>query len=162
MSIRLIKVSKDLNVGINSLVEFLQKKGFEIESNPNTKIDDEQYDLIMSCSPGPYMELFARYPHSGWTVWGDEAAEQHIPRGRVHKGYEGGAIMPEFRPNEHIDGSIADAIGRELRTRYEEGCSIRELAEETGYSIQRVRMALDISGAVMRPRGRTANIRKAS
>lgn len=48
MSIRLIKVSKDLNVGINSLVEFLQKKGFAIEANPNTKIDDEQYDLLVN------------------------------------------------------------------------------------------------------------------
>lgn len=48
MSIRLIKVSKDLNVGINSLVEFLQKKGFAVEANPNTKIDDEQYDFLVS------------------------------------------------------------------------------------------------------------------
>lgn len=48
MSIRLIKVSKDLNVGINSLVEFLQKKGFTIEANPNTKIEDEQYDLLIA------------------------------------------------------------------------------------------------------------------
>ncbi len=47
MSIRLIKVSKDLNVGISSLVEFLQKKGFAVEPNPNTKIDDEQYDLLI-------------------------------------------------------------------------------------------------------------------
>jgi len=47
MSIRLIKVSKDLNVGISSLVEFLQKKGITIEANPNTKIDDEQYDLLI-------------------------------------------------------------------------------------------------------------------
>ncbi|SHF63013.1 translation initiation factor IF-2 [Dysgonomonas macrotermitis] len=48
MSIRLIKVSKDLNVGISSLVEFLQKKGFAIEANPNTKIEDEQYDLLIA------------------------------------------------------------------------------------------------------------------
>lgn len=48
MSIRLIKVSKDLNVGINSLVEFLQKKGIAIEANPNTKIDNEQYELLVA------------------------------------------------------------------------------------------------------------------
>ncbi|MDU1890014.1 MAG: translation initiation factor IF-2 [Dysgonomonas sp.] len=47
MSIRLIKISKDLNVGINSLVEFLHKKGFEIESNPNTKVDSEQHELLV-------------------------------------------------------------------------------------------------------------------
>lgn len=47
MSIRLIKISKDLNVGINSLVEFLHKKGFDIESNPNTKVDSEQHELLV-------------------------------------------------------------------------------------------------------------------
>ena len=46
MSIRLIKISKDLNVGISSLVEFLHKKGFDVESNPNTKIGSEQYELL--------------------------------------------------------------------------------------------------------------------
>jgi translation initiation factor IF-2 len=48
MSIRLIKISKDLNVGISSLVEFLHKKGFTaVEANPNTKVDDVQYDLLL-------------------------------------------------------------------------------------------------------------------
>ena len=47
MSIRLIKISKDLNVGINSLVEFLHKKGFDVESNPNTKIGSEPYELLV-------------------------------------------------------------------------------------------------------------------
>lgn len=47
MSIRLIKISKDLNVGISSLVEFLHKKGFDVESNPNTKVDGEQHELLV-------------------------------------------------------------------------------------------------------------------
>ena len=42
MTIRLNKVTRDLNVGIQTAVDFLQKKGFSIESNPNTKISDEQ------------------------------------------------------------------------------------------------------------------------
>jgi N6-adenosine-specific RNA methylase IME4 len=48
---------------------------------------DEQYGLIESCSPGPYLELFARYPHPGWSVWGNEAEPEITPRGRVHRGY---------------------------------------------------------------------------
>ncbi len=48
MSIKLIKISKDLNVGISRLVEFLHKKGFTtVEANPNTKVDDEQYTLLL-------------------------------------------------------------------------------------------------------------------
>ncbi len=48
MSIRLIKASKNLNVGINTLVEFLHKKGINIEANPNAKIEEEQYDLLIA------------------------------------------------------------------------------------------------------------------
>ena len=47
MSIRLNKITRDLNVGITTVVEFLQKKGFTVEANPNTKISDEQYDLLV-------------------------------------------------------------------------------------------------------------------
>jgi N6-adenosine-specific RNA methylase IME4 len=47
---------------------------------------DEQYDLIQRCSPGPYLELFARKQVDGWTCWGDQAQtyEDHRPR---HRGY---------------------------------------------------------------------------
>ena len=48
MSIRLIRVSKELNVGISSLVEFLDKKGIQIEANPNIKIDNEHYELLVT------------------------------------------------------------------------------------------------------------------
>lgn len=34
---------------------------------------DEQYAIIESCSPGPYLELFARGARPKWTVWGKEA-----------------------------------------------------------------------------------------
>lgn len=47
MTIRLNKVTRDLNVGIATVVEFLQKKGHAIEANPNTKITEEQYALLV-------------------------------------------------------------------------------------------------------------------
>lgn len=36
---------------------------------------DEQYQLIEECSPGPYLEMFARFGRPGWTQWGNEAPE---------------------------------------------------------------------------------------
>ncbi|MCD8302315.1 MAG: translation initiation factor IF-2 [Prevotellaceae bacterium] len=49
MSIRLNKVTKECNVGLQTAVEFLQKKGFkDIEANPNTKITEEQYQLLLA------------------------------------------------------------------------------------------------------------------
>ena len=40
---------------------------------------DEQYALIESCSPGPYLELFARGIRPGWVTWGHEARESWHP-----------------------------------------------------------------------------------
>jgi N6-adenosine-specific RNA methylase IME4 len=48
---------------------------------------DELYPIIEACSPGPFLEMFARYPRGGWDVWGNEAEEHVLPRGRVHRGY---------------------------------------------------------------------------
>jgi N6-adenosine-specific RNA methylase IME4 len=39
---------------------------------------DEQYDLIEACSPGPFVELFARGPRPNWFVWGNQA-EDYTP-----------------------------------------------------------------------------------
>lgn len=45
---------------------------------------DETYEVIEACSPGPYLELFARHPRSGWVQWGNEieqaAADIHRPK----------------------------------------------------------------------------------
>lgn len=39
---------------------------------------EEQYKLIQDCSPGPYLELFARGRHPGWVLWGNQADEYDI------------------------------------------------------------------------------------
>ncbi|MBS2210418.1 translation initiation factor IF-2 [Carboxylicivirga mesophila] len=43
---RLSKVAREFNVGHHTIVEFLQKKGFKVETNPNTKISEEMYSLL--------------------------------------------------------------------------------------------------------------------
>jgi translation initiation factor IF-2 len=47
MSIRLNKVTRDLNVGITTLVGFLQKKGHTVENNPNARITEEEYEMLV-------------------------------------------------------------------------------------------------------------------
>jgi len=42
---------------------------------------DEIYDLIESCSPGPYLELFARFQREGWDQWGNEDVEMNTSQG---------------------------------------------------------------------------------
>lgn len=38
---------------------------------------DEFYNIIESCSPGPYLELFARGPREGWSVWGNQSEDYY-------------------------------------------------------------------------------------
>ncbi|MEL7586854.1 MAG: translation initiation factor IF-2 [Prolixibacteraceae bacterium] len=45
-STRLSKVAREFNVGIQTIVDFLHKKGFVIDTNPNTKISDDAYRLL--------------------------------------------------------------------------------------------------------------------
>ena len=126
----------------------------ETRKREHSRKPDEQYDLIEACSPGAYIEMFARHARSGWSVWGDESSDDVTPRGTVHKGYEGGSILPQLIPNEHVSKDRAGAIGERLRQQYEQGQSIRLLAEEAGYSIQRIRSLLKAADTSFRPRGR--------
>ena len=47
MKIRLNKVQGELNLGLSTIVEFLQKKGFEIKEDPNAVVPEEGYKLLM-------------------------------------------------------------------------------------------------------------------
>ena len=38
---------------------------------------DEIYDLVEACSPGPYLEIFARFRRQGWAQWGNEDVEEN-------------------------------------------------------------------------------------
>ncbi|MDD2235795.1 MAG: MT-A70 family methyltransferase [Kiritimatiellae bacterium] len=45
------------------------------QKREHSRKPDEIYDLIEECSPGPYLELFARHPRKGWAQWGNEDVE---------------------------------------------------------------------------------------
>jgi N6-adenosine-specific RNA methylase IME4 len=51
---------------------------------------DEMYDIIEACSPGPYLELFARERRKGWTQWGDEL-DTYLHTRPIYKAYNGHA-----------------------------------------------------------------------
>ena len=44
--IRLIRVAKEFNVGLNTITDFLHRKGIEIDSSPNTQIDADTYAVL--------------------------------------------------------------------------------------------------------------------
>jgi N6-adenosine-specific RNA methylase IME4 len=49
---------------------------------------DDLYTIVERCSPGPYLELFARHERPGWTQWGNEVSAgdlfSHMPIVRPH------------------------------------------------------------------------------
>jgi N6-adenosine-specific RNA methylase IME4 len=72
---------RTLNPG-RSQVNFVATRKREHSRKP-----DELYPIIERCSPGPFLELFARYPRPGWATWGDEADPDITPRGRQYPAY---------------------------------------------------------------------------
>ena len=68
-----------------SQVNFIATRKREHSRKP-----DELYPIVEACSPGPFLELFARYPREGWSVWGNEKPPPRrrvTPQGRQFKGY---------------------------------------------------------------------------
>lgn len=54
---------------------------------------DEQYQIIEACSPGPFLELFARGPRKNWTVWGNQA-EEYTPSWSTYPNHSQSNAIP--------------------------------------------------------------------
>ena len=117
MPVRLIKVSKNLNVGINTLVEFLHKKGIEIEANPNAKIEDEQYDILIAefgkdknirNEATITREKLHRRDDKRETIAieGYELPEEQAPKKKVEKEAIETEIPNELKPHVNVVGTI--------------------------------------------------------
>jgi len=52
---------------------------FSTRKREHSRKPDEQYEIIEACSPGPYLEMFARGTRPNWTVWGNQADEFYSP-----------------------------------------------------------------------------------
>ncbi|GMT45335.1 MAG: translation initiation factor IF-2 [bacterium] len=46
--VRLSKAAREFNISMNTIIEFLEKKGFKMESSPNTKLASEMYELLIN------------------------------------------------------------------------------------------------------------------
>lgn len=62
-----------------SQVNFLATRKREHSRKP-----DEQYDIIEACSPGPFLELFARGTRKNWAMWGNQADDTYKPTWKTY------------------------------------------------------------------------------
>jgi N6-adenosine-specific RNA methylase IME4 len=67
---------------------------FATRKREHSRKPDEIYNLIESCSPGPYLELFARFCRPGWNQWGNENVEENSFYGVARRN---GHIDPQLR-----------------------------------------------------------------
>lgn len=75
-----------------------------------------------------------------------------VPQGAIHNGYA--ADLPDMAAGLRLSPDVLRALAIDLRAQYERGASVRDLAQQTGYPIQRVRALLQLASTAMRPRGR--------
>lgn len=113
-----------MNVGINTLVEFLHKKGIEVDANPNAKIEDEQYDILIAefgkdknirREATETREKMHRRDEKRETVAieGYELPEEEAPRKKVEKEVIETAVPNELKPHFNVVGSIdLDNLGK--------------------------------------------------
>ncbi len=80
------KNARTLKAG-RTQVNYLKSRKREHSRKP-----DEQYDLIESCSSGPFLELFARGERSGWVNWGNQADESYVPTWKTYPNHSQSAI----------------------------------------------------------------------
>lgn len=66
------------------------------QKREHSRKPDEQYSLIESCSPGPFIELFARGPRKGWVGWGNQA-DSYCPDWNTYSNHSQSNIVP-LRP----------------------------------------------------------------
>jgi len=55
------------------------------QKREHSRKPDEIIPIIESCSPGPYIELFARGERDGWTMWGNQADANYEPTWNTYK-----------------------------------------------------------------------------
>ncbi|MFD2182437.1 MT-A70 family methyltransferase [Rhodoplanes azumiensis] len=71
-------------------VNFLATRKREHSRKP-----DEQYGLIEACSPGPYLELFARGTRPGWATWGNQADDGYAPTWATYSNHSRAGLAAE-------------------------------------------------------------------
>ena len=112
MPIKLIQVQRKLNVGINTVVEFLHRNGFSVEDNPNTRISDEQYALLVK-------EFGKDLPEKDRNFAADRVRKE-VPSVKEEKTAEIKTVIPEeFRPKIVMKGHI-DLDGGQHKKQQEE------------------------------------------
>ncbi|AUC54332.1 S-adenosylmethionine-binding protein [Sagittula sp. P11] len=70
-----------------------QENIISAQKREHSRKPDEQYDLIERCSFGERLELFARGPRAGWTVWGNQS-DEYAPTWATYANHSQSKVIP--------------------------------------------------------------------
>lgn len=63
------------------------------QKREHSRKPDEQYEIIESCSWGPYLELFARGARKNWTTWGNQADDSYRPTWKTYSNHSRAGVL---------------------------------------------------------------------
>lgn len=72
------------------------------QKREHSRKPDEMYNLIEQCSPGPYLEMFARGSRPGWSTWGNQA-DDYTPTWATYSNHSQAAPASPVRKRRGID-----------------------------------------------------------
>ncbi len=75
MAVRLVKIAKELNVGLSTIVEYLHSEGFEVENKPTAKISEEMHQKLLE----RFSNSMAVKEQADQIVIGQRQAKDEIP-----------------------------------------------------------------------------------
>lgn len=73
------------------------------QKREHSRKPDEMYDIIESCSPGPYLELFARGTRPNWSVWGNQADDTYKPTWDTYANHSRAIVRADVRKRALVE-----------------------------------------------------------
>jgi N6-adenosine-specific RNA methylase IME4 len=64
------------------------------QKREHSRKPDELYDIVRACSPGPYLELFARGTRKNWHSWRNEASDNYYPKWATYCNHSRANVIP--------------------------------------------------------------------
>lgn len=87
------------------------------QKQEHSRKPDELYKIIEACSPGPYLELFARGRRNGWHVWGNQAENYDITW-ETYKNNSNGKVIPFRKKDSKSTPAQHELVLREKQAAY--------------------------------------------
>jgi N6-adenosine-specific RNA methylase IME4 len=81
------------------------------QKREHSRKPDEMYRLIEDCSPGPYLELFARGTRPGWALWGDQATAEYRPTWETYANHsQSRSVRPDNIDTDLLSGLVEHGV----------------------------------------------------